>query len=191
MSTGFFLRPLGRCRMRSIIPNHMSNKSENTDSSKDAPRSIAPTPRLSGRGLLLLLLLVSLLPLVSLSVYAIFFGRAADHDLPVEVLLDKRPVNAIADQGSVLTDVVVVKNLAEYSIPNLTINLNGQYFLYQNSPLEISETLVLPQQIFKTKANQTFVPGRYSIDEVTVTGRLPSGARGVAEVRFPELEPTD
>ena len=159
---------------------------ETTDTSppEDAPRSIAPTPRLSGSGLLWLLLLVSLLPLISLSVYAVFFGRAADRDLPVEVALDKKPVTAMGNQGTVITDVVVIKNLADHAIPNLTVNLNGQYFLYQNSPLGIEETLVLPQQIFKTKANQVFVPGRYTIDEVTVTGKLPSGARGVAEVQF-------
>ena len=147
-------------------------------------RSIAPTARLSGRGLLLLLLLVSLLPLSALSLYAVFFGRAADRQLPVEVSLDKRPVEALGNQGLILTDVVVIKNNADYSIPNLTVNLNGQYFLYQNAPLDVAQTLVLPQQIFKTKANQVFVPGRYPIDEVTVTGKLPSGARGVTEVVF-------
>tara|TARA_R110002049_G_scaffold2750_2_gene21565 strand:+ start:383896 stop:384405 length:510 start_codon:yes stop_codon:yes gene_type:complete len=167
-----------------MIPLIMSLESDPSTTSDDAPRSIAPAPQLSGRGLLWLLLLVSLLPLVSLSVYAIFFGRAADRELPVEVVLDKRPVDALGQRGSILTDVVVIKNLADHAIPNLTVNLNGQYFLYQNSPLAVDETLVLPQQIFKTKANQVFVPGRYPIDEVTVTGRLPSGARGVAEVPF-------
>jgi len=150
----------------------------------DSPLSIAPTPQLSGRGLLWLLLLVSLLPLVSLSVYAIFFGSAADRSLPVEVSLDKRAVSSLGDRGAVLTDVVIIDNLADHPIPNLTVNLNGQYFLYQDAPLDVAQSLVLPQQIFKTKANQVFVPGRYPIEAVTVTGRLPSGARGVAEVHF-------
>ena len=162
----------------------MSTEDAIPQTADDTPRSIAPSPQLSGRGLLLLLLLVSLLPLISLSVYAIFFGRAADRDLPVAVTLDRQPVTALGDRGTVLTDVVVIENLAGHEIPNLTVNLNGQYFLYQNSPLAVEETLVVPQQIFKTKANQVFVPGRYPIDEVTVTGRLPSGARGVAEVQF-------
>ncbi len=148
-----------------------------------APR-IAPTATLSGRGLLMLLLAVCLFPLISLSLYAVLFGRAAQHTLPVQVLLDRRFVETRDGDGAVLTEVVVIENLADFDIPNLTLDLNGQYFLYQDSPLQAGETLVLPQQIFATKANQRFVPGRYPIDEVTVTGKLPSGARGVSEVLF-------
>ncbi len=130
------------------------------------------------------LLAVCLLPLVSLSLYAVLFGRAAEHKLPVEVKLDRRFVETRDGGGAVLTDVVVVESLADFEITNVTLDLNGQYFLYQDSPLQVGETLVLPQQIFATKANQRFVPGRYPIDDVTVTGRLPSGARGVTEVPF-------
>ncbi|NJL34308.1 MAG: hypothetical protein HC893_11145 [Chloroflexaceae bacterium] len=35
--------------------------------------------------------------------------------------------------------------------------------------MKAGETLVLPQQIFATKSSQRFVPGRYPIDDVTVT----------------------
>lgn len=148
------------------------------------PRSISPAPRLSGKALTAALLAACLLPLLAISIYAALFGRAADHDLPVRVKLDRRPVDAMGSQGAVLADVVVIENLARHEIPNVTIDLNGQYFLYQNSPLAVGETLVLPQTVFSTKSNQRFEPGLYPITEVTVTGRLPSGARGVAEVPF-------
>lgn len=148
------------------------------------PRSIAPTAQLSRRGLLLALLATCLLPLFGLTAYAVLYGRAADRPLPVRVALDRRPVEAPGRPGAVLTEVVVIENLAEFAIPNLTVDLNGQYFLYRDSPLEADETLVLPQNVFATKSNQRFVPGRYPITEVNVTGKLPSGGRGVTVVEF-------
>ncbi len=112
------------------------------------------------------------------------FGRAAEHTLPVNITLDRRFVETRDGTGAVLTDVVVVESLADFDIPNVTLDLNGQYFLYQDSPLKAGDTLVLPQQIFATKSNQRFTPGRYPIEDVTVTGKLPSGARGVTETPF-------
>lgn len=144
-----------------------------------------PGPTLSPRGLTLLWLAVCLIPLTAITVYALVYGRASDEPLPVAVSLDKRPVQTAAGGGAMVTDVVVVSNEGGFDIPNLTIDLNGQYFLYRQSPLEAGEELVLPQAIFATKSNQRFVPGRYPITQVNVTGRLPNGARGVAEVRFP------
>lgn len=145
-----------------------------------------PEPKLSGRGLTILLLLVCLLPLIGLTTYAVLHGPATDKSLPVEVQVTKRPVMVASGEGAILTDVIVVKNKADFDIPNLTLDLNGQYFLYQDSPLKAGEELVLPQQIFSTKSNQRWVPGRYPLSEVNVTGRLPSGARGVVEIEFPE-----
>ena len=142
-----------------------------------------PAPTLTGRGLTALLLLACLLPLLVLSLYAIFYGRASDTPLPVDVEVGKRPVAMASGEGSVLADVVIVTNKTDFAIPNLTLDLNGQYFLYQDRPLEPGEELVLPQQIFMTKSNQPWVPGRYRLTEVNVTGRLPSGARGVLEYK--------
>lgn len=145
-----------------------------------------PEPKLSGRGLTLLLLLVCLLPLAVLTGYAVMHGPATDKSLPVEVEIGKRPVMLASGEGAVLADVVVIRNQADYAIPNLTIDLNSQYFLYQHQPLQVGEELVLPQEIFSTKSNQRWVPGRYPLTEINVTGRLPSGARGVIEYKVPQ-----
>lgn len=144
-----------------------------------------PAPTLSGRGLTALLLLACLLPLAGLTLYAVLYGRASDHPLPVDVEVGKRPVEVPSGEGSILADVVVLRNRADFDIPNLTLDLNGQYFLHQHRPLEAGEELVLPQQIFMTKSSRPWVPGRYPLAEVNVTGRLPSGARGVVEYRVP------
>ena len=156
---------------------------EQHDSTLKNPR-IAPAPQLSGTGLTLSLIAVCLFPLVGLSLYATLYGRAASKPLPVSVSLGQDIVESPSGEGGVLTEVVVIENLSEHHIPNLTVDLNGQYFLYRDSPLGKGETLTLPQAIFMTKANQRFVPGRYPITEVTVTGRLPSNARGVTETQF-------
>ncbi|WP_146404394.1 hypothetical protein [Planctomycetes bacterium CA13] len=155
-----------------------------TDPTTLPPRSIAPVARLSPRALTIALLVVCIAPLAGLSLYATLYGRAAEKSLPVEISLDRQVMQSPGAQGGLLVDVVVIKNLAEFDIPNLTINLNGQYFLYRDPPLEKGETLVLPQGIFMTKANQRFAPGRYPITEVTITGKLPSKARGVTEINF-------
>jgi len=148
------------------------------------PRSIAPVAQLSSKAFTLALLTVCILPLAGLTLYATLYGRAAEKKLPVEVSIEQRVLPLPSGERGSLVDVVVIRNLADFDIPNVTIDLNGQYFLYRDPPLEKDETLVLPQTIFMTKANQRFVPGRYPITEVTVTGKLPSNARGVTESHF-------
>ncbi|MEO9592283.1 hypothetical protein [Rhodopirellula bahusiensis] len=158
--------------------------SESDPEVHEPPRSIAPTPQLSTRGLFLALATVCFVPLFGLSLYAVIFGKASEHELPVEILIDRRPLLTIEGNSKLLDDVVVVTNEADFEIPNITMNLNGQYFLYQDKPLAVGETLVLRQAAFATKSSQFWVPGRYPITEITVTGKLPTGARGVKEVQF-------
>ena len=169
---------------------HRPTRDESRDTSADSPefrppRSIAPTPRLGGWGLTLALLATCLVPLTGLSLYAVFFGRAADRPLPVRITIDRVPIETADGRAALLTDVIRIENLADHAIPNVTADLNGQYFLYRDSPLSVGETIIIPQNVFATKSNQRFAPGRYPIEVIHVTGRLPSGARGVAEAQFP------
>lgn len=150
-----------------------------------SPR-IAPTRQLSSRGLLLALLATCVVPFTVLSIYTAIFGRATEHRLPVSVQVEQRPLPTITGAGTVLADVIVIENLADHEIRNVTIDLNSQYFLNRKAPLAIGEQLILPQDVFATKSSQRFVPGKYPITHVTVTGQLPSGARGVTEVPFGE-----
>jgi hypothetical protein len=145
---------------------------------------LAPAPRLSAGVFTLLLLTTCFVPLIGLSAYAAFFGRPSDAALDVEVLVGIEPVESLGGQGAILADVISIRNLTDHELPNLTIDLNGQYFLHRHSPLGVGQRLVLPQQIFATKSNQRWVPGRYALTEVNVTAKLPSGRRGVKVVRF-------
>ncbi len=154
-----------------------------TPERSDVPQ-VAPVTRLSPRMLTILLVSSCLIPLIGLSVYAAFFGRASDAPLDVEVFVGKEPVEAFGSQGAILTEVVAIKNVTGHELPNLTVDLNGQYFLHRQSPVAADERLVLPQQIFATKSNQRWVPGAYPLKEITVTAKLPSGRRGVKIVTF-------
>ena len=143
-----------------------------------------PEPKLSGRGLTLALLLACILPLSGLSIYAVIAGGAFDKPLPVEVEIERRALPVASGEAAMMEDVLVLRNMSEHEIPRLTIDINGQYFLHQEKPLGAGEELVLRQAAFATKANQFWVPGRYPITEVNVTGQLPSRARGVLEVAY-------
>lgn len=162
----------------------MNETAPQQDARFEPPRSIAPAPRLSPGGLFLALGAVCLFPLITLTAYAVIFGKASEHKLPVEVLIDRRPLPTVNGRGLVLDDVIVIQSQADFDIPNVTVNLNGQYFLYQDSPLTAGEELVVRQAAFATKSSQFWEPGRYPLSEITVTGKLPSGARGVTEVQF-------
>jgi hypothetical protein len=154
------------------------------DHHQESRSKIAPTLRLSRRGLIL-----SLLSMVAagLSVYALFPDSVGGPRLPVEVRLDQQPVETANGQGEVLTEVVVIKNLTDHAIPRLSLDINGQYLLFRDSPLAQREVLVLPQRVFTDKrSSQRFNPSKYAVREVVVTGQLPSGARGVTSFEFDE-----
>ncbi len=159
----------------------------NTVGNSDVAR-LAPTPRLSAQLLTTLLVLTCLIPLIVLSGYAAFFGKARDASLEVEVLVGREPVEAVGGQGAILTDVIVLRNLTDHELPNLTIDLNSQYYLHRQTPVQPGERLVFPQQIFATKSNQRWVPGRYALTKISVTAKLPNGRRGVKIISLPESD---
>ncbi len=154
---------------------------ENTSELGDAPK-VAPTMRLSRFGLI-----ASLVSMVvaGLAVYAMFPSSVGGPPLPVEVEIGSEPVITTSGVGAIMTEVVIVKNRSDHEIAKLTLDINGQYLLIQNSPLKVDEILTLPQSVFTDKrSSQRFDPFRYEVEDVTVTGQLPTGARGVSELNF-------
>jgi hypothetical protein len=159
----------------------MTDPQEALDHDESNP-SVAPTLRLSRLGLVLSL---SAMVVAGLSVYALFPESVGGPSLPVEVRLDSQPVETANGSGAVVTEVVVVTNLTEFEIPRLSLDINGQYLLFRDSPLGKGQTLVLPQRVFTDKrSSQRFNPSKYDIEDVTVSGQLPSGARGVTKIEF-------
>jgi hypothetical protein len=153
-----------------------------SQSDTSAPQSIAPNYRLSRRGLIFSLLAVGT---AGLCVYATFPESVGGPSLPVDVELDRRPVETLGGAGAVLTEVVVVKNLTDHQIPRLSIEVNGQYLLFRDPPLERHQELVLPLRVFTDKrSSQRYNPKKYPPTEVVVSGQLPSGARGLSQFQF-------
>ena len=170
-------------------PSPASNEQSTSQNAVDvqSPPRVAPTLRLSRRGLIF-----SLLAMVGagLTVYSTFPDSVGGPPLPVKVTLDRRLVETVGGRGAMVTDVVVVENLADHPIPRLSLDINGQYLLFRESPLEVAEEFVVPQQIFTDKrSSQRFDPSRYEVEDVVATGQLPSGARGVSKFDFENGQP--
>jgi hypothetical protein len=144
--------------------------------------SVAPTLQLSRRGLVF-----AFLAMVGagLSVYSMFPESVGGPPLPVNVVLDRQPIQTTGGQGALLTEVVVLENKSDHEIKRVSIEINGQYLIFQNSPLPAGENLILPERIFTDKrSSQRFDPTKYDIEDIIVTGQLPSGKRGVSKFEF-------
>lgn len=153
-----------------------------TDPTDQSIPTVAPTLRLSRTGLLVSL---AMMVLAGLSVYALFPESVGGPPLPVRVELDLQPVETVSGGGAMVTEVVVITNLSDHEIRKLSIDINGQYLLYRDPALQIGESLVLPQSVFTDKrSSQRFNPSKYPVEDVTVTGQLPGGARGVSKFEF-------
>lgn len=152
------------------------------DGDDEAKPSVAPTLQLSRVGLIVCLLAMVI---VGLTVYSLFPESVGGKSLPVDVQLDRQPIETTSGVGAVITEVVVVRNLSDHEITKLTLEINGQYLLFQDPPLAVGESLVLPQRVFTDKrSSQRFNPSKYAVLDVVVTGQLPSGARGVTKIEF-------
>jgi hypothetical protein len=157
------------------------------DQSHESPPSVAPTLQMSRRALVFCLLAVVG---IGLGVYSLFPSSVGGPSLPVDVQLDRRMVETVGGRGAIATEVVVVRNLADHPIPRLSIDINGQYLLFRDAPLQVAEELVLPQQVFTDKrSSYRFDPSQYDVEEVVVTGQLPGGARGVTKFEFEDEQP--
>ncbi len=163
----------------------MSESSPDRDD--EAKPSVSPTLQLSKAGLVICLLAMVT---VGLTVYSLFPESVGGKPLPVEVQLDRQPVETTSGMGAILTEVVVVRNLSDHEIPKLTLEINEQYLLFQDPPLAVGESLVLPQRVFTDKrSSQRFNPSKYPVKDVIVTGQLPSGSRGMTKFEFKGNEP--
>ena len=162
--------------------------SESTVSSENAS-AVAPRLRLSRRGLCVCL---ALMVAAGLSVYAMFPERVGGPPLPVAVELGKGAMPTADGAGKLLTEVIVLTNLADHPIPRFSIEINDQYLLIRDAPLAAKERLELPQRVFTDKrSNHRFNPIKYPVEAVTLTGQLPTGARGVTRFLFEDGVITD
>ena len=139
------------------------------------------SPRLSALALTVALAATVLTTLAVLSLYAWRFGKATDKPLPVSVESGMFAVPTVDGKLAVLTPAIRLRNLSDSPIPNLSISINSEFLLYRDSPLGASAELVLPLEVFKTKASHPFRPQSMTVRKISVYGQLPSRARGVID----------
>ena len=165
----------------------MSDSSESPVSIQDKS-AVVPRLHLSRRGLCVCLVLMVA---AGLSVYAMFPERVGGPPLPVVVELGKGAMPTGDGAGKLLTEVIVLTNLTDHPIPRFSIEINDQYLLIRDAPLAANERLELPQRVFTDKrSSHRFNPVKYPVEAVTLTGQLPSGARGVTRFLFEDGEIT-
>lgn len=178
----FYERVAGFPKQFIFLSMAMNVENDTSKANDGAAPSVAPTLQLSRRGLILSL---GSMVLAGLGVYALFPASVGGPPLPVEVELDKQPMVTKDNHSVVVTEIVRVKNLTSHEIPKLSIEINGQYLLFRDSPLAAEEVLELPQRVFTDKrSSQRFNPSKYRVEEIVVTGQLPSLARGVSCFEF-------
>ncbi len=136
-------------------------------------------PQLSGRYVTAALYALVFVTISILAGVALWIGPTEDHELPVTVKTGRAMIDLPDGSGAVMTDVMIVTNESDDVLTNIDIAINAQYFLYRDPPLRPREVLTLPQSIFCTKSSLRFDPTARPITKITITGRLPSGARGV------------
>lgn len=153
-----------------------------SDYDRNPPLTVAPTLKLSRRGLVLGFIVMAA---AGLSVYAMFPDSVGGPELPVDIRLENRPVETTNGMGAVVTEVVVIRNLADYSLGQLQLKINGDYWHTHRSLLESGKELVFPQANFTNKkSSHRFDPSTHEVEDVMVAGQLPNGARGVTKIEF-------
>ncbi|MEM0927000.1 MAG: hypothetical protein AAGJ83_13245, partial [Planctomycetota bacterium] len=129
---------------------------------------------------------------VGLGVYSVFPETIGGPPLPVAVTLGEAPIPSAIGKMAVLTEVVAIKNLSQDPISNLMIKINDHYLMTQASPLAAGETLTLPQAVFTDKrSSRRFDPAIQHVEDVTVSGQLPSKSRGISQFEFADSENHD
>ncbi len=143
---------------------------------------VAPRARLSRTNLILAF--VTMVG-VGLGVYALFPENVGGPPLPVAVALDDAPMKTRGAEIAVLTKVMTVTSELDQPIGNLTIILNGHYWLTHAAPLGPGETLTFPLEVFTDKrSSRRFDPAEHEVTDIVVGGQLPSKTRGVSKFRF-------
>ena len=145
---------------------------------------VAPGAKLSKKGLIVAF---AVMISVGLSVYALFPSNIGGPPLPVEVSLEKAPMETASGKIAVLTDVVKITSTLDQPIQNLTVILNGHYWMTQSRPLEAGETVAFPLEVFTDKrSSRRFDPAIQEVNAVVVGGQLPSKSRGISKFEFGE-----
>lgn len=88
-----------------------------------------------------------------------------------------------------LVPCIVIKNDSDGELGKLSIGLNKQFYSTGNRILQSGEQTSIPLESFIARNGSVRFPvGQRVIEQVTVFGQLPNGARGVSEYALSERD---
>ena len=87
-------------------------------------------------------------------------------------------------QRTRLVPALSIINDSQEEWGNVSISLNDQFFYYHREKLAAGRELQIPLEFFATKGNSIFQPSANKLTEVTLFAQIPSGARGVKELKM-------
>ncbi|MCU0716612.1 MAG: hypothetical protein MUD03_10845 [Pirellula sp.] len=97
----------------------------------------------------------------------------------------------IGDEGTNrrLVPCIVIKNDSAGELGKLSVGLNEQFYSTGNRVLQAGEQASIPLESFIARNGSVRFPvGLRVIEQVTVFGQLPSGARGISEYSLTEKD---
>lgn len=88
-----------------------------------------------------------------------------------------------------LVPCIVIKNDSDGELGKLSIGLNEQFYSTGNRILQSGQQTSIPLESFIARNGSVRFPvGQRVIEQVTVFGQLPNGARGVSEYKLAERD---
>lgn len=88
-----------------------------------------------------------------------------------------------------LVPCIVIKNDSSGELGKLSVGLNEQFYSTGNRVLQPGEQISIPLETFIARNGSVRFPvGLRVIEQVTVFGQLPSGARGISEYSLSEKD---
>ncbi|MCC9608895.1 hypothetical protein LOC68_07970 [Blastopirellula sp. JC732] len=140
----------------------------------EVAQSRPDSPRLTSRGLTLLLVGLATLPIVIVGILYVTLPATSSKPLAVDVKID-RDANPPA---------LVIHNQDDCDWSNLSVSINGAFYHYYKHALPQGKELSLPVTAFLRRSGLPFDPAAVEINDVNVAARRVSGHRATRDISF-------
>ncbi|TWT34829.1 hypothetical protein [Blastopirellula retiformator] len=140
----------------------------------EAAPSRPDSPRLTSRGLTMLLAGLATLPVLIVGILYFTLPATSSEPLPVDV-----KINRAVDPPE-----VVITNRDDDDWSNVSVSLNGAFYHYYKHPLPQGQELALPAIAFLRRSGLPFDPAAVEITDVNVAARRVSGHRATRDIEI-------
>ena len=156
----------------------------------ESSSSVVPPhgPRLSRRGLTILLLVVAVTP-VAVVLY-LWKALPPVQQQPLPAVLERvdaaAPSEGAASREQIAAArVVQFRNASDQPWTNLSVSLNGRFYFHRPGSVAPGESVKLFLHRFALRSGAAFDAAAIDVDSVEIAARLPSGARAIFEAPAP------